>query len=230
MPHVHLLLALERLTMARIVVADLLRRRLIVRRKALQRNRDRAYLPLLWLPVAFFMSLVVGLEFLVCHGYLGLEQRCRQRRVPYRGLFMIATIGLFDLSVRDVDPRTKEGGDLLQQEVLLLFCLKLARRNGWDVTAQDELIAGGAKLPVVLEKGHASNGIVQLLLRHHHTVLLGHAQEDRPGCQLFEGHLTEVKAFVEVHIRLGTKDGTIALLQRVVHALEFAHVDQIGRA
>ena len=43
---------------------------------------------------------------------------------------MLATIGLFDLSVRHVDTLSEEGGDLLQQEVLLLFCLKLARRNG----------------------------------------------------------------------------------------------------
>src|SRR5215510_8485415 len=149
MPRAYLLLALERLTMALIVVADLLRRSIILLDKALQRNRDIAYLPLLRLPVALFMGLVVGLEFLVRHGYLGLEQRCRQRRIPYRDLFMIATIGLFDLSVRDMDTCTKEGGDLLQQEVLLLFCLKLVRRNGWDLAAQDELIAGWTKPPLV---------------------------------------------------------------------------------
>src|SRR5712691_688010 len=99
MPRAHCL-ALERLAMARIVVADLLRRRIVMRGKALQGNRDVAYLPLLWLPVALFMGLVVGLECLVRHGHLGLEQRRCQQYIPYRGLFMVATIGLFDLSVR----------------------------------------------------------------------------------------------------------------------------------
>ena len=82
---------------------------------------------------------------------------------------------------------------------------------------------------MLLERGHAGDVIVQLLLRHHHTVLLGQAQEDSPGRQLFEGHLTEVKAFVEVHSRLGTEDSPIALLQRIVHALEVAHVARLAK-
>src|SRR5262245_14620327 len=113
MSRVHLLLALKRLTMARIVVTDLLRRRILMLGKALQRNRDVTYLPLLWLPIALCMGLVVGLEFLIRHGHLGLEQRRCQQHIPYHCLFMVATIGLFDLSVCDVDTRSKEGGDLL---------------------------------------------------------------------------------------------------------------------
>src|SRR5437773_140234 len=125
MPGAHLLLVLEYLTMARIVVVDLRRRRIGMLGKALQRNRDVAYLPLLWLSVALFMGLVIGLELPVRHGHLGLELRRRQRHIPHRCLFVVAPIGLFDLSVSHVDTRSKEGGDLLQQEIPLMLCLKL---------------------------------------------------------------------------------------------------------
>src|SRR5205823_3608020 len=142
---------------------------------------------------------------------------------------MLATIGLFDLSVRHVDTLSEEGGDLLQQEVLLLFCLKLARRNGRHLAAQDELIAGWTELALLLERGHAGDVIIQLLLCHHHTVLLRQTQEDSPGRQLFERHLTEIEAFTEIHLGLGTEDGAIALLQRIVHTLEFAYVDRLAK-
>src|SRR5215471_7599209 len=229
MPRAHLLRVLKRLAVARIIVADLLWGRIIMLRKALQRQRDIAYLPLLWLPVGLFVRLVIGLQFLICHGHLGLELRWGQQHIPHRSPLIVATIGLFDLSVSDMDPRRKEVGDLLQQEDLLLFGLKLARRHGWHLAAQDELIAGWAELSLLLERSDAGDGIVQLLLGHYDTVLLGHAQEDGPRRQLFQSHLPEVEAFVEVHLRLGTEDSTIALLQRIIGALEVAHVDRLAK-
>ena len=197
--------------------------------KALQRDRHVAYLPLLWLPVAVFTRFVVGLTLLVRDGHLGLEERPYEQHIAYSRLFIIATIGLFDLSVSDVDAGSKEAGDLLQQEVLVLVCLKLTRCNGRHLAAQDELITGWTELPLLLERLDAGDVIVEFLLRHHDTVLLGQAQDDRPGRQLFERHLTEIEAVTQIHRGLGTENGTITLLYCIVHALELTHADRLAK-
>ena len=152
MPHPHLLLALERLQMAGIVGVHLLRCGIIGLRKARQRQRDIPYLPLLWLTIALFMRLVVALQFLVGHLHLCLKLRGSEHHIAHGDLFMVATIRLFDFGVRHVDPLSQQGGNLLEEKILLLFRLELAWCNRGDLATQYRLIAGGAEPTLLLER------------------------------------------------------------------------------
>src|SRR5207248_3072554 len=102
------------------------------------------------------------------------------------------------------------------------------RCNGGYLTPQERLIACETEPPLLLERRHRSDGVFEFLLRDHHPILLGQAQEDGAFCQFFQSHLAEIKLGVEVDL-LHTKDSAILLLQRILDILEFTDTDRLAK-
>ena len=215
--------------MAVVIPADLIVRKFARRLEGFRGHGEVANLAPFRLAVGFPVRFVVRLRLLIAHGGVGLEQGWHQRDVAHVHLLVRAAVGLLGFRVGDLGALPHQVIDLGLHQTAALFILELLHRYGGHHARQGGLVAAGIELPLrVLKTGLAGNVGIELGVRDHQAVFLGHLQEQGAADDLFQGHLAEVEVLPQVHVGLVAENLPVLPVQGVLGALEFSRLDSLA--